>query len=122
MTAQAHHGRVMVVDDEPLVRDFVGTILAASGYNVVGAPSAREAIRMVDAGGSEIDLLVTDIVMPDIDGCELAIRMRQRRPALPVLFISGYQPNDDEAVPKDCFLQKPFRIPDLLERIRFLIG
>ncbi len=111
---------VMVVDDELMVRQFVMSVLASSGYHVFDAESAAQAFRLLDAN-PDVDLLVTDVVMPDGNGWDLADLMRTRKPDLRVLFISGYEPPDGRNVPKASFLQKPFRIPELLERVRTML-
>jgi CheY-like chemotaxis protein len=111
---------VMVVDDEPMVRQFVTSVLSASGYDVLAADSPAQALRVLDLN-PHLDLLVTDVVMPGGNGRDLADAMQRRKPGLPVLFISGYDPPDGKALPKASFLQKPFRIPDLLERVRTML-
>jgi DNA-binding response OmpR family regulator len=108
------------VDDEPMVRQFVTSALLTSGYQVSGAGSADQAMLMLEAN-PDFELLVTDIVMPGGNGCDLAERMRQRKPDLRVLFISGYEPPTGRAIPRGSFLQKPFRIPELLERVRLIL-
>ncbi len=112
--------RVMIVDDEPLVRQFVMSVLASSGYRVFDAESPAQALRVLDAN-PDLDLLVTDVVMPGGNGWDLADEIRSRKPDLPVLFISGYEPPDGRIVPKACFLQKPFRVAELLDRVRTML-
>jgi CheY-like chemotaxis protein len=112
---------VMVVDDEPMVRQLVTTVLSTSGYQVVDAGSPDQALRLMDAH-PDLDLLVTDVVMPDGNGCDLAEVMRRRKPDLRVLFISGYEPAGNRTIPSGSFLQKPFRIPELLDRVREILS
>jgi two-component system cell cycle sensor histidine kinase/response regulator CckA len=112
------NGTVMVVDDEPMIRRLVARALTVSGCNVVDAESPVHAIGMMDSH-PELDLLVTDVMMPEIGGRELAERMRKQMPGLKVLFISGFAPGDvmtDPAQGTD-FLQKPFRVKELTERV-----
>jgi len=108
----------MVVDDEPMIRKLVVSALSTSGYRVVDAETPEEAIRMMDSHPS-LDLLVTDVVMPEVGGPELAERMRLKQPLLKVLFMSGFAPaNVRSALAQGAdFLQKPFRIADLLDRV-----
>lgn len=110
----------MIVDDEPMVRAFVSSVLAGSGYEVSDACSLDQAFLPIDAN-PYLDLLVTDVVMPGGNGWELADRMRSRKPDLPILFISGYEPQSGKTAPRGCFLQKPFRIQELLDRVRLML-
>ena len=120
MVSEALVPRVMVVDDEPMVRQFVMSVLSSSGYQVLDAESPAQALRVLDAN-PDLDLVVTDVVMPGGNGWDLAEVIQSRKPDLPVLFISGYDPPDGRTVPKASFLQKPFRIPELLERVRIML-
>jgi CheY-like chemotaxis protein len=120
MVSEALVPRVMVVDDEPMVRQLVTSVLASSGYRVFDAESPAQALRLLDAH-PDLDLVVTDVVMPGGNGWDLADAMRCRKPGLPVLFISGYEPPEGRTVPKASFLQKPFRIQDLLDRVRTML-
>src|SRR6185436_2363339 len=81
---------VLVVDDDEHVRAAVTAILTAAGHEVRVAGSARAAIEAVGDADVAADLLLTDVVMPDMPGPELAARLRERRPDLRVLFMSGY--------------------------------
>jgi CheY-like chemotaxis protein len=104
-------GTVLLVDDEDLVRSSTADILADLGYAVVEASSAEEALRLVTQG-LRPDLLVTDHLMPGMDGVELARLLKQQLPALRVLVISGYA--EAEGVAADLpRLEKPFRRADL---------
>ncbi|MDE3196278.1 MAG: response regulator [Acidobacteriota bacterium] len=113
--------QVLIVDDEPMIRQFVRSALATSGYRVLDAETPAQALELHrDYPG--LDLLVTDVVMPECSGCDLALRMRESNPRLPVLFISGYEPKQREAFPLSAFLQKPFRIGDLLDCVRGMLA
>jgi DNA-binding response OmpR family regulator len=108
----------MVVDDEPMVRRFVSTILSGSGYDVVDADSPEQAVLMMESH-RDIDLLVTDVVMPNVNGRELASQLTKRQPGLRVLFMSGCESGSMQGA---SFLQEPFRIPELLARVREILA
>jgi two-component system, cell cycle sensor histidine kinase and response regulator CckA len=114
---------LLVVDDEPLVRDAETQILRLQGYTVLEAENAAEALR-VAAATKTIHLLVTDFWMPDIDGLELARRFRAVHPKTPVLMVSGSLPLlQDRADDLDHFaiLAKPFHFGELLHKVRTLL-
>jgi two-component system cell cycle sensor histidine kinase/response regulator CckA len=110
---------VLVVEDEPTVRDMTSRVLQEYGYRVVVAAGAQEALALVSQRDQKVKLLITDVVMPGMDGPELARQVLALRPGLPVLFMSGY--TDDEIVRRGLlqvgqpFLQKPFT-PEALGR------
>jgi CheY-like chemotaxis protein len=113
---------VLVVDDEEQVRSLECGVLQASGYKVLPVGDGEEALRICRESSEPIHLLVTDIVMPMMNGRELARRAALLRPSMRVLFVSGY-PDEDEisserAAGKKNFLQKPFTSDTLLRRIR----
>ncbi len=105
-------GTVLVVDDEPLVRQTVESVLELSGFDVLAADGPEEAAHLMGSIERQLDLLVTDVVMPGESGPELAMRLRSRWPSLRVIFMSGYA--DDlntgrwRVVPPSHYLQKPF--------------
>jgi PAS domain S-box-containing protein len=103
-------GTVLLVEDEELVRGLVRQILQAQGYTVLVAPHGPGALALEQVHAKEpIHLLVTDVVMPQMDGPTLVRTLRERRPDLPALFISGYsEPSTPIALPRSSYLQKPF--------------
>ncbi len=104
-------GRVLLVDDEELVRASTADMLSELGYAVVEAGCAEEALRLIEEG-TKFDLLVTDHLMPGLTGTELAQLLRGRRPGMPTLIISGYA--EVEGIAADLpRLTKPFRQVDL---------
>jgi PAS domain S-box-containing protein len=108
---------VLVVEDADAVRVLTGRILYAAGYQVVSVESGAVALERLDAA----DILVTDVVMPGISGVELAVTARERRPGLPVVFVSGYTGDTTLAGsddPATAFLAKPFDGDDLLRAVR----
>lgn len=113
---------VLVVDDEEQVRSLECGMLQASGYKVLSAADGREALRMCRESSEPIHLLVTDIIMPNMNGRELVRQALPLRPAMRVLFVSGY-PDEMEistegSPQKTDFLQKPFTSVTFLRRVR----
>ena len=107
------------MEDEDQVRAVAREALAEAGYEVVEAPNSEDALTLLYASSQEIDLLLTDVIMPGMNGRRLAESLQERRPNLPVLFMSGYTDDAilrhgilDAGVP---FLQKPFT-PNVLRR------
>jgi PAS domain S-box-containing protein len=115
---------VLLVEDEDSVRAIISAVLRRRGYNVVEAPGARVACEIF-AQRSDIDLLLTDVVMPDMNGPALAQRLIGLRPELRVLFISGYAdmltpPGGDN--PNVGFLSKPFQASALTARVAQMLA
>jgi CheY-like chemotaxis protein len=114
---------LLVVDDDPLVRDLETQILRLQGYTVLEAENAAEALRLA-ASTAAIHLLVTDFAMPDIDGIELARRFRAAYPTTPVLLVSGSLPlieNRAGDLDRVELLAKPFAFHELLDKVRTLL-
>ncbi len=108
---------VLVVEDADAVRVLTGRILYAAGYQVVSVESGAVALERLEAA----DVLVTDVVMPGMSGVELAVTARERRPGLPVVFVSGYTGDTSIAGsddPATAFLAKPFDGDELLRAVR----
>jgi CheY-like chemotaxis protein len=113
---------VLVIDDEPFILEYVRKVLHQAGYATILAENADQALARFEERKGEIDLVLTDIVMPDsIDGLELAARIQRIEPTVPVLFITGAIPQDDphmlSLMNGGFLLRKPF-FPDQL--IRFV--
>jgi signal transduction histidine kinase/CheY-like chemotaxis protein len=104
-------GSVLLVDDEDLVRASTADMLLDLGFVVIEAESAEQALRVMD-GGAAIDVVITDHLMPGMSGIDLAYAVRERRPGLPVIIVSGFA--EAEGVDPDLpRLTKPFRQADL---------
>src|SRR5690606_15180156 len=116
--------RVLVVEDEEAVRMLVIDVLRELGYSTCEAGDAKAALPMLQ-GAERIDLLITDVGLPGMNGRQLAEIARQQRPALQVLFITGYAPSAEN---RSDFLDagmdmlaKPFSIDELALRVRKMI-
>jgi hypothetical protein len=114
--------RVLLVEDEPAVREITRRLLAANGYQVEVAADPAHALQLVEEADRQLDLLLTDVVMPEMSGPELAEQARHRRPGLKLLFMSGYAhgllPPQGAFGPGVALLDKPFTEFDLLSRVR----
>lgn len=115
--------RVLVVDDEEPVRRFVERVLSEAGYITIVAADGVEAVQIAQ-GQSAFDILVTDVIMPQMSGDELARRLRQNEPSLKVLYLTGFSDRlfkeratlwQDEA-----FLEKPCSVKGLLQAVSLL--
>ncbi len=114
-------GTVLVVEDEDGVRELAGRILTARGYRVIEARNGEEALSALDGDDAQVDMVLTDVVVPDLGTDELQRRLREIRPDLPILYMSGY-PREDVVgrkliPPEHAFLQKPFTTNELVECI-----
>jgi PAS domain S-box-containing protein len=113
---------ILLTEDEEQVRLLTAEILAAQGYQVISASHGAEALEFADGHPGPIDLLMTDVVMPQMSGRELADRLVERRPGLQVLYMSGH--TDDTLVQHGvqeagrAFIQKPFSMDELTRRVR----
>lgn len=121
-----HGETVLVVEDEPELLALDKKILEKLGYRVLTAGTPGEAIRLAEEHASEIKLLITDIIMPDMNGTELAERLHTLCPGLKIMFMSGYTAKAfafpgmlDEGV---NFIQKPFMINDLAVKVSKSLG
>lgn len=108
---------ILLVEDEPAVRQLFAAALSRAGYSVHEARNGQEAMKIFDQHGDSIDLLLTDMRMPYMGGAELAQHLRARRRTLKLLCISGYPGNLDGELAAD-FLAKPFSREELLKKVR----
>ena len=114
-------GTILVVEDEDSVRQYVRRTLRESGYTVLESANAREALPLGENYEDEIDLLLTDVVMPGLSGPQLASRLKVKRPGMAVVYMSGYSRDariGTDDVPGQGFLSKPFNRADLLRAVR----
>jgi CheY-like chemotaxis protein len=125
-TASRGSGTILLVEDEDIVRGLTRKILTQAGYNVLDADGGEEAIRLCRTHVGPIDLLLTDVVMPEMSGKEVADRLLELRPEIRVLFMSGYT---DEAIVQHGvldanveFIQKPFTWLKLTQKVTDLLN
>ena len=111
---------ILVVEDDAIVRMLIVDVLEELEFKVVEAADAAEALTVVQNTGQVIDLMMTDVGLPDMDGKELANKVRKLRPALPILFASGYAENID--VPAGMqVIGKPFSIDQLRDKVKSML-
>ena len=117
---------VMVIEDQDFVRGYVQHALLAYGYRVVPASGVNSAMRVVESAQQRPDIILTDVVMPDGNGIDLADRIRDHWPGIPILFMSGYMEQAPEiaggkqSAPLE-FIQKPFTADQLAAKIREML-
>jgi CheY-like chemotaxis protein len=116
---------VLIVEDEQMVRELVTEILEAEGYEVMASHLGHDALRLSSEFPGALDLLITDVVMPEMSGRELAERLLKQHPETKLLFISGYT---DDAIMRYgiseaemAFLQKPFTPDELIRKVREIL-
>ena len=117
---------ILLVEDEPTVRDLAVRILRRQGYTLLEASDGNEALRLLEEHGGPVHLLLTDVVMPGLSGRELAARAQAAQPGIKVLFVSGYT---DDAILQHrllergvVLLQKPFTPDSLAGKVREVLG
>jgi signal transduction histidine kinase/CheY-like chemotaxis protein len=113
---------VLIAEDEDSLRPLLALMLAEHGYTTIVVATAHEAIEVVERGDTQIDLLLTDLIMPEMNGRELAERVRQHHEGIRVLFMSGYAGDTvtrSGALEFDAaFIEKPFSTDDLARKVR----
>jgi len=120
--APASRKIILLVEDEDAVRNLAQIVLERCGYEVLVAANGRQALRIAEQHPQPIDLLLSDVVMPELTGAQVAVALRPMHPETKVLFLSGYM--DDAMIrhgvmeSKAAFLQKPFSPPHLAAKVR----
>jgi two-component system cell cycle sensor histidine kinase/response regulator CckA len=119
-------GTILLVEDEDPVRAVNGRALTARGYTVLEAASGVEALQIMEQREEPVDLVVSDVVMPEMDGPTLLRELRKRYPDLKVIFVSGYA---EDAFKKNLpegelfnFLPKPFSLKQLVETVKQILA
>ncbi len=116
---------ILLVDDEPMLRQVAAQYLGGLGYHVLEAASGREGIRAASEHQGPIELLVADVVMPNMSGREVAFQLAPQRPEMKVVYMSGH--SEDVIAHHgvlgnaEAFLRKPFRLPELAARVRAIL-
>jgi CheY-like chemotaxis protein len=117
---------VLVVEDEPAIRELVRRTLEGAGLVVIEAENGRQALDIFALGGDPPRLVLTDVIMPELNGRELSDALADLHPNLPVLFMSGYTGDDMLArslLPETAlFIQKPFAPEELVSRVRAMLA
>jgi PAS domain S-box-containing protein len=118
--------RILIVDDEPLVRDVARTVLERTGFQVVSAEGGEEALEIYRREGRAIDLVLLDYIMPRMNGVQVLKELQQLDPDVCVLFSSGYHTDHEVdqllAAGGKGFVAKPYRPQDLVQSIRSVLG
>ncbi len=113
-------GKILVAEDEPSVREFVLRALEYAGYEVTGAEDGRAAVAALEK--QKFDLLLTDIVMPEMDGIALSLKATKSWPDMKILMMSGYANQRQRAHNLDFLahdiISKPFTLDDLVAKVR----
>src|SRR4051812_20641055 len=115
---------ILVVDDEALIRQLIERVLSSKGYNVLVAENGNDALEVADRHKAPIHLVVSDVVMPDMDGRQLYHHLRTWYPTIRFLFISGQMEGAGADISMDgrtAFLPKPFSMELLVKFVRYVI-
>lgn len=116
---QSGNATVLLAEDEALLRELGETILRHAGYTVITVHKRAELDSLLQSHDTDIDVLLTDVIMPEISGQELASKVRLRWPSVRVIYTSGYPGEELKDMHQDAaFLQKPFTPAELMEKIR----
>ncbi|MGQ4506235.1 response regulator transcription factor [Dermabacteraceae bacterium P13103] len=122
-TEQAYEARLLVVDDEPNIRELLATSLRFAGFEVFTAGAGNDALRM--ASDLNPDLIVLDVMLPDMDGFTITRRLRERNEHYPVLFLTARDETKDKVagltVGGDDYVTKPFSLEEVVARIRAIL-
>jgi len=113
----AHLGTILLVEDEECVRDVCALLLNHIGYTVLPAMTGAEALQIFNENAGSIDLLLTDVLMPGMNGSELADKLAALDPQLRIVFMSGYSADSLPGNQARYFLQKPFTRDIMAERL-----
>lgn len=116
---------ILIAEDDMTVREVLHSALSFSGYNVLEAPNGREGWELFQQNQNAIELVITDVLMPEMNGSELALRINRLKPATPVLYISGHATNviiEHGVLLEDvAFIEKPFNTHDVLSKVHELL-
>jgi CheY-like chemotaxis protein len=117
---------ILVVEDDDAVRDIVRRILTKAGYHALLAATPKEALEISGTRAIHLDAMLTDVVMPEMSGPQLVVRVQEQRPDIPVLLMSGYTagslPGGHDITGGNPLIRKPFTREALLHRIHLLLA
>jgi len=113
---------ILFVDDDETVLTLGQVVLTSFGYKVLTANGAARALELFSVGASQIDLVITDLVMPGMSGRELIDHIRWVAPALPILSTSGYLRPPSDETEDEYYLRKPFTSHDLLRKVKHVLS
>jgi len=128
LTTELRNGKetVLLIDDDEMVADVGERILKNSGYDVVSAKSGKEAIEVFRESHGRIDMVILDMILPDMGGGDTYDRLKEINPRIKVLLASGYDIDyhGRDIMERGCngFIQKPFNMNELLEKIREILA
>lgn len=116
-------GTILLVEDEPLLREATARLLQSSGFDVIEAPNAQKALELFQDSDRHIDVLMTDLSLPGGSGVQLGQDIRRRSPDLPILFTSGYfNGSSDEGPLGGAYcLPKPYMRAELVAKIEYIL-
>jgi two-component system cell cycle sensor histidine kinase/response regulator CckA len=121
--SQSGNGTILLAEDEALLRELGQTILTQAGYNVLTIYRREEVMSLLESRSDPIDILLTDVVMPEISSRELITLVQARWPGIRVIYMSGYSSDDLTDIDHNAaFLQKPFTPAELMTKIRQVMG
>ncbi len=113
---------ILLVEDEDFVRNVTSEVLEMAGYKVLQASNAAEGIKLFDRHAGDVHLLVTDVIMPGMNGRDLALTLKGNCPELRTIYMSGYTQNivlqDGDSDETPAYLQKPFSLETLVQKVR----
>jgi len=112
------------VEDEDAVRSFSARALTNKGYSVLDAPGGETALEILKGHGSAPDLVITDVIMPEMDGPTLATKVREIYPDVPIIFVSGYTEDKFKGQfgENTYFLPKPFTLQQLAAKVKDVLS
>jgi len=124
MASTGNPATILLVDDDEALRRFVRRILIEQGFHVIEASDGAEALEVASAYAEPVDLLLTDVIMPKVNGLVLAQRLLQQRPGIGVLYMSGYVERSMLLAkhPESILLQKPFTPDALIAAVRQVLA
>ena len=124
MASTGNPATILLVDDDEALRRFVRRILIEQGFHVIEASDGAEALEVASAYAEPVDLLLTDVIMPKVNGLVLAQRLLQQRPGIGVLYMSGYVEKSMLLAkhPESILLQKPFTPDALIAAVRQVLA